>query len=64
MKALNLRLDNDLDHRIRVMAAHQDMTRTQLVRLLLREKLEELERESVATVANKLAHKKQRTKQA
>ena len=63
MKALNLRLDNDLDHRIRVMAAHQDMTRTQLVRILLREKLEELERESVASVANKLARKSQRAKQ-
>ena len=62
MKALNLRLDNDLDHRIRVMAAHQDMTRTQLVRLLLREKLEELERESVATVANKLTRKSSRVK--
>ncbi len=45
MKAINIRLDNQLDHRIRVMAAHRDMTRAEFVRVMLREKLEELERD-------------------
>ena len=42
MKALNLRLDDDLDHQIRVLAAHRDMARSEFARLMLRERVGEL----------------------
>lgn len=44
MKFITVRVTNEFDHRLRLVAAQMDMSRSRLIRLALREKLANLGR--------------------
>jgi hypothetical protein len=45
MKTISIRVKRDFDHRIRLWAAHLDINRSTFVRMAVREKVAQLERE-------------------
>ncbi len=51
MKTISIRVRRDFDHRIRRCAAHLDMNRSTFVRMAVREKVAQVEREGGAPEA-------------
>ncbi len=46
MKFITVRVTKEFDHRLRLAAAQMDMSRSRLVRLALKDKLDKLDREA------------------